>query len=293
MSSVTTRNKANEVSSVAIPAGAMVVGACLVGLAKGLSFLAKTAINAANESSTNLNKLKTIKSVSALRSEAKPLEIEKTKTENLNSLKSAAFTQIASQPILVNDAKDFGSNIQALDNAKSVSEFKSAHQKLIAKLENGHQKVFSNALLDAGKRAALKIGFKKIESLPSLSQSTIRFAATDTQGRTIVTEINAPKEHDVRIETEVVGISDGSCNDILDDFDKALEAEGVRSQSPTRKYTGGVCELAAVKDFLKKKPQKEKATTTSARQKKQVVANNKTRTRQLNQTKQKQKMSRN
>ncbi len=46
---------------------------------------------------------------------------------------------------------------------------------------------------------------------------------------------------------------DGSCNLILEAFYKALESEGVRAQSPKRKYTGGVCELAAVRDFLARK----------------------------------------
>ena len=288
MSSVSTRNKVNEVNSVAIPAGAIVAGACLFALAKGLSFAAKTAIQASKEMKSP-NKPQAIRSVSTIRSETKSLEMNFSKTSNLETLKSQAFTQIASQPFLVTDSAKLKSSITALDNAKTIGEFKSTHQVLIEKLENGHQKIFSNAVLDAGKRAALKIGFEKIESLPSLKQSAIRFAATDQLGRTIVTEINAPKDREVRIETEVVGVNDGSCNSILDSFDKALEAEGVRSQTPTRKYTGGVCELSAVRDFLNRKPHKEPKTKSSANSKKNVAADDLIRTRKLNQANQTQK----
>lgn len=44
MSSVSSRNEANVIESIAIPVGAIVVGACLFGLAKGLSALANAAL---------------------------------------------------------------------------------------------------------------------------------------------------------------------------------------------------------------------------------------------------------
>jgi hypothetical protein len=56
--------------------------------------------------------------------------------------------------------------------------------------------------------------------------------------------------------TEVVGISDGSCHAILDGFDRALEAQGVRAGPPRRKYTGGVCQLAAAQEFVRRKVRK-------------------------------------
>ena len=286
MSATNTRSKANEIESIAIPAGAIVVGACLVGLAKGLSFIAKTAIQATKESAALTNP-QAIKSVSQLRVESKPPLINMSDKSDIKSLKSQAFKQIVSQPFLVADASELKERIATLDNAKSIKELKTAHQNLVQTLENGHQKIFSNALLEAGKRAALKIGFEKIESLPSLKQSVIRFAATDQMGRTIVTEINAPKDRDVRIETEVVGVSDGSCNSILDSFDKALETEGVRSQPATRKFTGGVCELSAVRDFLRRKPMPKTAKPVKAKE--FAPANDSKRRKRLNRKNQTQK----
>ena len=70
------------------------------------------------------------------------------------------------------------------------------------KLENGHQQIFTTALFEASQRATLKIGFTKLESLPSPLASTVRFAATDALGKTIGTEISAPTGGDARIETE-------------------------------------------------------------------------------------------
>lgn len=249
MSAISTRNKANTIESVAIPAGAIVVGACLFGIAKGLSALANAALQSPDNQVVN-NNPKALKSVAALRAESAPLKSSGIISTDLETLKARAFKQLASAPLLVANRAEFAAGVQKLNQAKTLNQFKTAQCAVFAKLESGHQQIFSGALLDAGKRAALNIGFKQLEALPSPLSSMVRFAATDARGRTIITEINAPAVGDVRIETEVVGVSDGSCNDILDAFDKALEAEGVRSQPASRKFTGGVCELSAVRDFL-------------------------------------------
>lgn len=278
MSAVSTRNKANTIESVAIPIGAIVVGACLVGLAKGLSALANVALQASKNKSVTGNSI-CLKSVTALRAEAATLKLSKA-NESLETLKAQAFKQFAAAPFLVSNRAEMERSILKLDRAVTLAEFKTAHQTVIAKLENGHQQIFTTALLDAGRRAALKIGFKKIETLPGSLSSTARFAATDASGKTIVTEINAPAGSDARIETEVVGVSDGSCNAILDAFDKALEAEGVRSQPAGRKYTGGVCELSAVRDFLRRSVQPK--SSGAAEGKEFAPANDAKRRRRLN-----------
>lgn len=252
MSAINTRNKANSIESVSIPAGAIVVGACLFGLVKGLSFLANAAIENAQAKPVTAN-TQNLQSVAAIRAEAGDLKVNTAVNKELADLKIAAFRQLATAPFLVESRTEIEKVIVKLDCAGTISEFKTVHREAVAKLESGHQRIFSTALLDAGKRAALKIGFAKIESLPSSLSSVARFAATDSSGKTIVTEINAPIGGDTRIETEVIGVSDGSCNQILDAFDAALEAEGVRSQPASRKFTGGVCELSAVRDFVNRK----------------------------------------
>lgn len=261
MSAVNTRNKSNSIESAAIPAGAIVIGACLFGLVKGLSSLANSALQTSRNESLKGNS-KSLKSVAAIRSESKPLRLSNSGNNDLETLKTQTFKQLAIQPFLVTNKTEIETSIIKLDQAKTLLEFKTVHEEIVTKLESGHQQLFTTALLEASQRAALKIGFQKLEILPSPLVSTVRFAATDSLGKTIITEINAPIGCDARIETEVVGVSDGSCNSILDAFDQALEAEGVRSQSAQRKFTGGVCELSAVRDFIKQKvvPKTNKST---------------------------------
>lgn len=281
MSAINTRNKTNKIESAAIPVGAIVVGVCLFGLIKGLSVVANTALQASKNKSIT-NNPKNLKSVATIRAETKLLKMTITTDSNLENLKSETFKQLATAPFLVSNQAEIETNILKLDYAKTLTEFKTLHQEIVHKLETGHQQIFTTALLEASQRAALKIGFQKLETLPSPLTSTVRFAATNSLGKTIITEINAPIGRDTRIETEVVGVSDGSCNAILDVFDKALEAEGIRSQPAKRKFTGGVCELSAVRDFLKQKAVPKSTETTET---KEFASENETKRRQrLNQT---------
>jgi hypothetical protein len=77
--------------------------------------------------------------------------------------------------------------------------------------------------------------------------------ATDPAGRSLVTEIGTLPSGEASLTTEVVGVRDGSCGQILDRFDATLERLGVHAGPPQRRSTGGVCELAAARDLLRKK----------------------------------------
>lgn len=82
-----------------------------------------------------------------------------------------------------------------------------------------------------------------------------RIVATDEAGRALVTEIRSGSDtHLPSIETEVVGYTDGRCQPILDRFDASLQAQGVHSDgAPERRFTGGVCELAYAREYIRKK----------------------------------------
>lgn len=79
--------------------------------------------------------------------------------------------------------------------------------------------------------------------------------------------------------TEIVGISDGSCKHIMDIFDRALRNQGVKSSIPKRRFTGGVCEMAAAKEFVQSKVKRESPGTLSKNDNKRNIR----RTQRLNQ----------
>src|SRR5881296_1013405 len=118
-------------------------------------------------------------------------------------------------------------------------------------MEDRHQTVMTSALVAACRNASIAAGFPSVETASGIDGAT-RVIAADAAGRVLITEIHSSVDREPSMETEVVGVTDGSCVHILDEFDRALDEQGVRATSKDRKWTGGVCELEFAKQFLGK-----------------------------------------
>jgi len=242
------------VTRVVLPAGAKLVSKTLESL---------TGKFAANSGEPIMQsghvppawKGESIKSASQIRSEFEPIGTEFAPGINIEHAKQKILQELASRPFYTSDEADFKHKVDALRSASTLAEVATRGREVIASVEAGSQQVFADAVKAACLRATQKIGFSKIETMSSaLRSGVIRFAATDDEGRTLVTEIDAPMNKDVKIDTEVLGVTDNSCHQILENFHAALKEEGVIiGQPPKRDATGGICTLAAAKDFLGKK----------------------------------------
>jgi hypothetical protein len=175
--------------------------------------------------------------------------------------------------------------LASLQAATSLNAARQAQRNLFQTFEVSHHKVFVQAVKTACANAALKAGFPTLQTMPSIP-GTLRLVATDISGRALVTEIHADPGREPSIEAEVVGISDGSCHRILDVFDRALQEQGVRSAPPRRKSTGGVCELAAAKEFVRRKVKRSSTCVKPAFQKAKTAARRSQRLNRRNPQKQ-------
>jgi hypothetical protein len=106
-------------------------------------------------------------------------------------------------------------------------------------------------LAAACQTASVEAGFPRVELL-SLPGGLWQIQASDTLGRGLVSEIQTGSDGGLTLITEVAGVKDGSCQTVMEKFDAALADQGVISQPPRRKFTGGVAELAAAKAFLQR-----------------------------------------
>jgi len=107
-----------------------------------------------------------------------------------------------------------------------------------------------DAIVAACSAASLAAGFPEIELRP-VSDKLVRLIALNAASQALVSEVHID-EDGASVATEVVGVRDGSCARILDKFDGALEAAGIRSAAPQRKFTGGIAELAGAKETLRR-----------------------------------------
>lgn len=199
--------------------------------------------------------------------------LPKIEAQKLTSLLSIAVTPF------VADLPTIKSNLDTISTAQTETAIKSAHQNALFKLEQCNQTIMMNTLALACTNAANKVGFANVSTFIQ-SDKMVRHIASDKEGRSIVTEITTVNNGDIKLETEIVGMSDGSCIEILNAFDTALEKEGIRSIPTKRKYTGGVCELATSREFVRKNVIKKPISSMNTNSR---FNQNKRRTQKLNQ----------
>lgn len=181
-------------------------------------------------------------------------EVEATKVETLQE--ASAYRVEPSSGAL--DAP-----MRSLQQASTPAEARMAQDEVMATLETEHHRLFTERLIGACKRASVEAGFPTVETqVPS--DGPVRVVATNEAGHALVSEVEAAPGEEPSLATEVVGVRDGSCNEMLDAFDEALEEEGVRAATPRRTFTGGVCELAAAKDFVRSKVRKRSSAKTGS-----------------------------
>jgi hypothetical protein len=154
---------------------------------------------------------------------------------------------VADQPMVVQQA------MQAFSSNPTPATLETFTQQLAIE----HQTLFANNLSLAVQQASLKVGFASIQT-STAANGILQIFASDDRGRTLVTEIDAALDGETMIATEVFGMSDPSCGDILDEFNEALAETGVYSSAPERKSTGGIGILKATEEFIRNRPTKSK-----------------------------------
>lgn len=236
------------VGKVLVPAGAKLISEAM----KGIPELPHTVFGNAQKY-PQLVPLKQVPAVKSLRS--RMMSAAQGPSGDIAAVKQGMLETIASAPLYTTDSAAFRSRLSAVKNATSIEDVKAAGLALADSVLNDHHHMVTSGVQTAVRNAAVKIGFGQIEALHSpLGNDIIRLAATDAIGRSIVTEIDARPNHDLKIEAEVLGVTDNTCHQILDEFYASLKDEGIEmSTTPRRKPTGGICELAATKAFLAKK----------------------------------------
>jgi len=169
-------------------------------------------------------------------------EVEAAKVE---ALQEAAAYQ-------VEESEALEAPMRALQQASTAEAARQAKNKVMATLETEHHRLFTERLVGACTRASKKAGFPNVET-ETRPGGVTRVVATNEAGHALVSEVEASPDEEPSLATEVVGLRDGSCTEMLDAFDEALEEEGVRASTPHRTFTGGVCELEAAKAFVQRK----------------------------------------
>jgi hypothetical protein len=250
MSETYQRKEVKSVSSAVLP---VAVGGIV--LAAKLSYKVLSSLSSAAREvytrktvDTPAGRHRAIKSLPAIRTEQTVIRKGERLKDNVDAIKVSVLLSVKQAGYIVENSCTLHEKLEALRKSSTESEAKSASEDLIKALETSHKRVFVKGLTVACKNASIEAGFPTVQT--SESSGLVRVVATDAAGRALVTEISSKGADGPEITTEVVGISDGSCRNIMDAFDRALRRQGVESSEPRRKFTGGVCETEAARKFV-------------------------------------------
>ncbi|MDF0555618.1 hypothetical protein [Kamptonema sp. UHCC 0994] len=275
MSAITRRPTINQVASVDLGKSMKLCGQVLQTsvqlMGKAAQLVYQSAIKATNQPEANLSQSISAQSVFQVQQNQPKIEQMVQTLAEQHGLSQLEILQVSTlvtaSQLQVNSPQLLEQTLQPLMSASSLGIAQQASHNSLQQLSLAHQNVFVEHLTRACTQAAFKVGFKQLEQPPALVGNTIRLVASDDTGKSLVTEIQVDPNQPVSLATELLGTSDRSCQEILDAYDRALEEAGVRSGRPERKITGGIYELDAAREFVRRtvKPKTQDQSKASSR----------------------------
>jgi hypothetical protein len=260
MSAITTRPVVQSVQLVMNTGSAVLTAASVLkSTVQGLTGAAKIAYDRVTQ--TLDSNSTSIQSASVLKQQSIALQqrvLTIAQQSGLSECETIQVTALATAKLFrTNSPQILQQGMQVLQSNLNSAGLQAFDRQLLI----SHQSLFTQQLLLVAQSAAVKVGFKDVR-VTNAPDGTVRAIASDDTGRTLITEIGTSIDRPPTLATEIIGSSDESCHEILDAYDRALEEAGVISGAPERKFTGGICELTAAKEFIRQ-PVKSKATNTT------------------------------
>lgn len=234
-------------------AGAVLVGATVGVIARGLTAAAQRAYRELCTPAPSVNGLVpacSLKRAPLLPSHQVPYlrghyglsGLEAHKVQALLGLHSASFA---------GGKLKLEQPLEALCYAADVHQVEEARATVWNTLVAQNDRLLVETIARACVAAAHRVDFDQTR-MESTGRGVLRVISQDKHGRYLISEVGATgPSREPSLTTEVVNCSDGSCHELLDEYNKALDNEGVRSEPPQRKPTGGVCESEYARELLR------------------------------------------
>lgn len=164
----------------------------------------------------------------------------------LDATKASVIATISRMNFKVEDGKNVGKILNELANTQDGNSVKREVKALMNQLKASHTKVFTSTLARACAKASLAVGFKEVEVKEVLGK--LEVIATNMIGQRLISEISMDqKTSAVNVNTETIGITDGSCSLIMNRFNDELKRTGIKIGNEEMKFTGGACQMSYAK----------------------------------------------
>lgn len=171
--------------------------------------------------------------------------------DRVTRLQASALSTIAGaqQQLAVPQPEIITTKLQRLTSATTVEGAKEAAKAVFSEIYRQHTGEFVRGLTEAITGSAAVIGFSnaKVQSSPNL----IRIIANNPANQHLICEIEVGKTVDVL--SELVGITDGSCSKLMQQFEAELSKRGVSASEKEHTPTHGVPRMPYAQRLIKAK----------------------------------------
>jgi hypothetical protein len=174
-----------------------------------------------------------------------------------NKQKAAVVNTLKRLGYVIENKEVITEKIADVITASSVHT-KAKVESLMNDVERQHTQVYSREVAAVIAEASREIGFANVQI--EYNNASPEILAQDAKGRALRSEIHIDHKSKVlSLVSETIGISDGSCRDVMEAFSKALAEHGVKSSATDRKWTGGQCWLPRSRDAEQRLKRQRKA----------------------------------
>ena len=170
---------------------------------------------------------------------------------SVDQAKVSVLADIATSDLFIRDSHTVQQGVSAILQARTIDEVQAQSVVCEEAIRQQHQGLLQEACAAVYETSMAQIGFTQVERMV-VTSGTIRTIGMDVRGRTLVNEISL-QDGEVAAESEVLGVGDHTCSAVLDELDRVLEHNGLRSGDASRRPTGGICQSQAAIDYVRKR----------------------------------------
>jgi len=136
-----------------------------------------------------------------------------------------------------------------LRSAASIHDARREGASLLNTAASTHQRIVVESAARACAAAAVRLGFSVHEQREGTAWSVV---ATNQAGRCLVAEVTPGNGGRPVVNAELLGVSDGTCGEVMARFRSALEEEGLRLGRTDRRFGGGAPVFAVGREAVKR-----------------------------------------
>ena len=159
---------------------------------------------------------------------------------SLEAKKASLISSLSKMDVKITDSHNLESSIKLIIDAKDEKVLNTEIKAVMNKIEVNHTKVFAASLAKICATASLKVGFSQVAIKPV--NGKLEVIARNPEGKHLVSEIAVdPITNQLNCNTEAIGITDGSCKKIIEQFNDEMKKMGVKIGHEKTSLTGGNC----------------------------------------------------